>query len=310
MLDDLLKANEAYISRGGRGGPPLGSSPKLVVVACDDARLTGLLEPALGLDPGEATVIRNAGGTITAGDDSVMRSVAAAVYAHGVRCVAVVGHSDCKMAGDSRPFIDGMSRAGVARSSLGGRDLREWLGLFGSVETNVRTIIQTLKESPALPAGIDLYGLWIDSATGKLRVILQEKTAGATGVGAAAPERTGGILSMANTTASMAPAPAFADFKMPEYKMPEFKMPEVVLPKPFIPRSSGAKAPGEGGPDLSFIDVTGEAEFKPKPEPPRKAPDTQKKGAPPNPVPMDPKAAQEYFWKREQERLRTKRRGR
>jgi len=295
MLDELLKANEAYTSRGGRGGPPINSSPKLVVIACDDARLTGLLEPALGLEPGEAAVVRNAGGTITPGDDSVMRSVAAAVYAHGIKHVAVVGHSDCRMAGDTRPFVDGMGRAGVGRSSIGGRDLREWLGLFGSVETNVRTLVQSLKETPVLPAGIDLYGLWIDSATGKLRVILQEKTSGAAGVGAAAPERTGGILSMANTTASMAPAPAFADFKMPEYKMPEFKMPEVKLPKP---------------PDLSLIDVTAESGFKEVPDPPKKAPDTQRKGAPPKAVPMDPKEAQEYFWKREQERLRTKRRGR
>ena len=69
---------------------------KLAIVTCMDTRLTGFLEPAMGIERGDAKIIKNAGNTIV--DRDVIRSLAAAVYALGVDEIMVVGHYDCGMA--------------------------------------------------------------------------------------------------------------------------------------------------------------------------------------------------------------------
>lgn len=61
-----------------------------------DTRLTGFLEPALGIERGDAKIIKNAGNTVV--DQDVIRSVAASIFALGVEEVMVIGHTNCGMA--------------------------------------------------------------------------------------------------------------------------------------------------------------------------------------------------------------------
>jgi carbonic anhydrase len=196
MLEDFYRANAAFVARR-RASPPVDIPPKakLAIVSCMDHRLATLLPDALGLARGDAYQIANAGNTSTRWDESILRSVAVAVLAGGVRHVAVIGHTECRMAGDTLPLIDAMRDAGVPRDAFGDRDPREWFGALGGIESNVRNIVETLKRSPLLPASVALYGLLIDTASGEIRAIVSETTIGHGDAGVAVmTPRQGGSL--------------------------------------------------------------------------------------------------------------------
>ena len=181
MLTDLLRANEQFRAQkhlDPSSQPFTGPARQLALVSCMDSRLVTLLPPALGLGRGDAVWIRNAGNTITRTDDSILRSVAAAVYIQGVRHVAVVGHTDCRMAQGTTAIFQGMQQAGVPQEAFGDRDPREWFGTFASIDENVRAVIAALVKTPVLPSGIPVCGLIVDSDTGEARGICEEVTKG------------------------------------------------------------------------------------------------------------------------------------
>src|SRR2546430_12296538 len=90
--DQLLAANEAYASGFAKGDLPMPPGRRFAVVTCMDARL----DPAkfLGLDEGDAHVIRNAGGVVS---DDALRSLVISHHLLGTREAIVIGHSDCGM---------------------------------------------------------------------------------------------------------------------------------------------------------------------------------------------------------------------
>src|ERR687893_200979 len=90
--DDLLKNNEAYAGGFDKGDVPLPPARKLAVVACMDARL--VISNILGLEEGDAHVIRNAGGVVT---DDAIRSLAISQRLLGTREIMLIHHSDCGM---------------------------------------------------------------------------------------------------------------------------------------------------------------------------------------------------------------------
>ena len=90
--DELLKNNEAYAAEFDKGDLPLPPGKKVAVVACMDARLHPT--KALGLEEGDAHVIRNAGGVIT--DDGI-RSLAISQNLLGTEEIILIHHTDCGM---------------------------------------------------------------------------------------------------------------------------------------------------------------------------------------------------------------------
>ncbi|MGC0250915.1 beta-class carbonic anhydrase [Pseudactinotalea sp. Z1748] len=92
VTDDLLRNAEAYAATFDKGDLPMPPGRQVAVVACMDARLNpyGLL----GLEEGDAHVIRNAGGVIT--EDEV-RSLAISQRLLGTREVILIHHTDCGM---------------------------------------------------------------------------------------------------------------------------------------------------------------------------------------------------------------------
>src|ERR671937_1966982 len=91
-INQLLKANEAFADTFDRGDLPMPPARGIAVLACMDARL----HPAkfLGLEIGDAHVIRNAGGR--ASDDAI-RSLIISQRLLGTNEVLVIHHSDCGM---------------------------------------------------------------------------------------------------------------------------------------------------------------------------------------------------------------------
>src|SRR5689334_1537065 len=91
-FDDLLDANSEWRAGFGLAGLSGRPAKHLAVVSCMDTRVDPL--GALGLRPGDAKIIRNAGARVT---DDVIRSIAIVVANLGVERVAVVAHTDCAM---------------------------------------------------------------------------------------------------------------------------------------------------------------------------------------------------------------------
>ncbi len=92
VTDELLRNAENYAAAFDRGDLPLPPAKKVAVVACMDARL--LPAKVLGLEEGDAHVIRNAGGVVT---DDEIRSLAISQRLLGTEEIILIHHTDCGM---------------------------------------------------------------------------------------------------------------------------------------------------------------------------------------------------------------------
>lgn len=161
--DDLMAANAAYaadFSDGGRAGPP---TRQLAVVTCMDARV----DPAalLGLGPGEAHVLRNAGGVVT---DDTLRSLCLSQRALGTREVLVVHHTRCGLEG-----LDDEAFAAEVEADVGDRPPWPAQG-FTEVASSVRRSVRRLADSPWLVDTTHIRGFVYDVDTGRLAEVTPE----------------------------------------------------------------------------------------------------------------------------------------
>jgi carbonic anhydrase len=169
LLRQILEANKSFLAGSTRLLDPSGDP--FVIVACTDPRLTGLLEPALGLPRHRAVVVRTAGNQISAKNHDVLRSIAVGLFVKGAREVLVVGHTDCAMAAFAAAQVaENFRKAGIARSAFGDEDLRTWFGAFSTVEANLADSVNALRQSGLLPAGGKVHGLMMDTVSGAITV--------------------------------------------------------------------------------------------------------------------------------------------
>ena len=110
---DLLAANEAYAGEFGLAGLPARAARGLAVLTCIDSRIEPLA--MLGLAPGDAKILRNAGARVT---DDVLRTLVLASYLLGVDRVMVVAHTKCRMAAGGEEDVH------EAVTAAGGPDTR------------------------------------------------------------------------------------------------------------------------------------------------------------------------------------------
>jgi carbonic anhydrase len=157
--DELLANNQRYAD-GFTGPLPLPPAKGLAVVACMDARLN--LYALLGLEEGQAHVIRNAGGAVT--DDGI-RSLAISQRLLGTREIILIHHTDCGML----TFTDDDFRAAI-QADTGIRPA--WSAeAFDDLDTDVRQSIARIKASPFVPHKDSVRGFVFDVATGKLNEV-------------------------------------------------------------------------------------------------------------------------------------------
>jgi carbonic anhydrase len=157
--DELLANNDRYAE--SFGGPlPLPPSKHLAVVACMDARLN--VYAILGLNDGEAHVIRNAGGVAT---DDAIRSLAISQRLLGTREIILIHHTDCGML----TFTDDDFKASIQKDT---GIKPEWAAeAFPDLDEDVRQSIARIKASPFIPHKESVRGFVFDVATGKLREV-------------------------------------------------------------------------------------------------------------------------------------------
>jgi carbonic anhydrase len=158
--DSFLKNNEAYASSFDKGDLPMPPGRKVAVVACMDARL----DPAriLGLEEGDAHVIRNAGGVVS---EDAIRSLAISQNLLGTEEIVLMHHTDCGML----TFTDEQF-ADKLESETGSRP--EWpVHTFTDLENDVRDGIERIKQSPFVPRTDNVRGFVYEVESGRLREV-------------------------------------------------------------------------------------------------------------------------------------------
>ncbi len=161
-FDEFLQANETFAASFTRGDLPMPPARKVAVVACMDARLHP--EKALGIDIGDAHVIRNAGGRA----EDAIRSLVISQRLLGTQEIVVLHHTDCGMLTFTNEQV-----AAKVRDDLGvdvaGRDFLP----FSDVEQSVRDDVAILRASPLIPDDIPISGAIYDVRTGKVHEVVR-----------------------------------------------------------------------------------------------------------------------------------------
>jgi carbonic anhydrase len=156
VVDEVTTANERYASVT-KGELPMPPGRRFAVVTCMDARL----DPAgfLGLDEGDAHVIRNAGGLV---NDETIRSLLISHHLLGTQEAVVVGHTDCGMV----TFTNADVHAKLGPESEG-IDFQP----FPDVAERVRQSVETIRSHPLLPDSFGAIGFVYDVRTGRVEPV-------------------------------------------------------------------------------------------------------------------------------------------
>jgi carbonic anhydrase len=159
ITDEYLRNNESYAQQF-RGPLPLPPSKHLAVLACMDARLD--VYRILGLNPGEAHVIRNAGGIA---DEGAIRSLVISQRLLATTSILLIHHTDCGML----TFDESSVRSQIKRDV--GFAPSFALGAFDDLDEDVRSTMRRLQAEPLLPHRDSIRGFVFDVATGRLREV-------------------------------------------------------------------------------------------------------------------------------------------
>ncbi|CCF82544.1 beta-class carbonic anhydrase [Nitrolancea hollandica] len=160
-LPEMLAANDEYAASFTKGDLPMPPARQVAILTCMDARLI----PAnfLGLQEGDAHVIRNAGGR--ASEDAI-RSLVISYELLGTREFMVIHHVDCGMLTFSNEDLRQR-----LQDSLGADASRIDFLPFSDLDESVRQDVATIRSSTLVPDDIPVTGFVYDVRTGKLREV-------------------------------------------------------------------------------------------------------------------------------------------
>jgi len=157
--EELLSNNESYVASFEKGHLRLPPAKGIAVLACMDARLDPA--KALGLEEGDAHVIRNAGGVAS---DDALRSLVISQRLLGTTEIVLVHHTDCGM----ETFKDDDVKAQIFSDT----GLRPSFALeaFPEVEEDVRQTAARIRANPFVPHK-NIRGFVYEVESGKLREV-------------------------------------------------------------------------------------------------------------------------------------------
>ncbi len=160
VTDELLRKNDVYARSFDKGSLPLPPAKHLAVLACMDARLD--VHKILGLNEGDAHVIRNAGGVAT---DDAIRSLVISQRLLGTNEIILIHHTDCGML----TFKDDEVKRQI-ESEVGIRPAFA-LEAFPDLEEDIRQSIARIQASPFIPNKSSVRGFIYDVRSGKLEEV-------------------------------------------------------------------------------------------------------------------------------------------
>ena len=157
VVDEVTSANAQYADGFTKGDLPMPPGRRFAVVTCMDARL----DPAkfLGLEEGDAHVIRNAGGLV---NDETLRSLVISHHLLGTQEAIVIGHTDCGMVTFTNDDLH--AKLGPESESI---DFQP----FPDADARVRQSVETIASAPLLPDSFSATGFVYEVETGKLRPV-------------------------------------------------------------------------------------------------------------------------------------------
>lgn len=161
FMQPFIEANEHYAEHFRKGGLGLPAKRNLAIVTCIDARL----DPAqmLGLEEGDAHIIRNAGGRAS----EALRSLIISQMLVETTTILILHHTDCGML----RFTDEQIRTKIRGKLHTSADHIAFLP-FSDVEQSVRDDVHYLQASPLISNTTALYGYLYDVETGRIREII------------------------------------------------------------------------------------------------------------------------------------------
>jgi carbonic anhydrase len=158
--DELLRNAESYATSFDKGDLPRPPARKVAVVACMDARLNPYA--LLGLQEGDAHIIRNAGGVVT---DDEIRSLSISQRLLETEEIILIHHTDCGML----TFTDDEFKRSV-QDDVGIKP--QWAAeAFPDLDEDVRQSIARIKASPFIPRKDSVRGFVYEVETGRLREV-------------------------------------------------------------------------------------------------------------------------------------------
>lgn len=176
-IDEILKLNSGFTPRHEDASGVVAASRELCVLACSDPGLTRVLEPALGLDPGEAVILRVPGPTVSEAGPGILGAVAGALFINGCAEILVVAHTGCGVVSrDARKIVDSLSRRGVSRDAIPS-DLRSFFGLAPDPRNIALGTAAVLRALPFLPRNVVVHAALLDTGTGRLTVLERGESA-------------------------------------------------------------------------------------------------------------------------------------
>ncbi|NAZ76152.1 carbonic anhydrase [Kineococcus sp. T13] len=161
-FSDVLTANAAYSASFVDEGRPGVAGRGLAVLTCMDSRISPL--DVLGLRPGDAKILRNAGARVT---DDVLRTLVLAHYLLGVQRVLVLAHTDCGMTKNT----DADVHAKVLAQGVDSRSIE-----FRTIADQEATLVgdvQRIRSWPFLPPTMPVGGGVYDVRTGAVRMVVE-----------------------------------------------------------------------------------------------------------------------------------------
>lgn len=159
-FDDVLQDNEAYAATYRAAGLEGRAAKHLAVLTCMDSRIDPL--GMLGLVPGDAKILRNAGARVT---DDVLRTLVLATYLLDVDRIMVVAHTRCRMAGGPEASVH------EAIAGAGGPDTRSIAFLTTEDQAaSLQADVQRVRSWPYLP-DVAVGGFLLDIDTGRLHPV-------------------------------------------------------------------------------------------------------------------------------------------
>jgi carbonic anhydrase len=159
VADELLKTNEQFVRSFNLGDLAVQPRRRLAVLACMDSRI--LFERCLGLQPGDAHMIRNAGGIAT---EDAIRSLIVSHHLLDTQEFVIINHTDC---GLMRVKEDELKKK--LTEKMGTRfGAPSHFHAFDDLEANVRQQVERVKTHPWIPKHIPVRGFIYDVKTGAL----------------------------------------------------------------------------------------------------------------------------------------------
>jgi len=159
--DEMVQANERFAQTFDKGELPMPPARHVAVVACMDARMHP--ETFLGLDIGDAHMIRNAGGRAS---DDALRSLVISNRLLGTNEYLVIHHTDCGMLTFTNNDL-----CGRLADEVGPEAWELDFLPFSDLDDSVREDVQRIKDSPFLPDDITVTGYVYDVGDGRLRKV-------------------------------------------------------------------------------------------------------------------------------------------